>query len=146
METGAATNLEECARRLLDDEVASGKSPDAKVFSAFRVCEKLRGPLGKLLGLGGFRALLSRALALEGVEFPWLRTLYINPDSTVAGLEGLKLELDSSSVTEGELALTAQLLRLLVTFIGPALTLGLIAEVWPNVVLDDLNFGNEELP
>jgi len=146
MAPGAFTNLKECARRLLDCEAASGKSPDATAFSAFRVCEKLGGPLGKLLGVGGFRALLFRALALAGAEFPWLHTLYINPDSSVASLEGVKRTLDSGTVTEGEEALAAQLLGLLVTFIGPGLTLGLIREVWPEAALDDLDLENEQKP
>ena len=35
------------ARQLLAYEVASGKPADAKDSAAFRVCEKLRVPLGK---------------------------------------------------------------------------------------------------
>jgi len=38
--------------------------------------------------------------------------------------------------------LLAQLLGLLVTFIGEALTVRLVREVWPKVPLDDLDFGN----
>jgi hypothetical protein len=37
----------------------------------------------------------------------------------------------------------AQLLGLLVAFVGESLTVRLVREVWPKVRLDDLDFGNE---
>jgi hypothetical protein len=40
--------------------------------------------------------------------------------------------------------LLAQLLGLLVAFIGKNLTLRLVGEVWPKAALDDLDFGTEE--
>lgn len=63
------------ARRLVDYEAASGKPVVAKDPVASRVCEKLRGPLGKLMGIGGFYSLLSRAQALASAEVPWLLDL-----------------------------------------------------------------------
>jgi hypothetical protein len=46
-------------------------------------------------------------------------------------------KLDPRAIAEGEVVLVADLLGLLVTFIGPALTVQLLGDVWPN--LDDLN-------
>jgi len=138
MPASTAPKLKACARQLLAFELASGKSAGAEDFAAFRICEKLRGPLGKLLGLGGFRALLSRALALAGMEFPWLGKLFIKDDASLEGFAALQAELDSDAITAGGVALVAQFLGLLVTFIGPALTLGFLREVWPTI--DDLNF------
>jgi nicotinic acid phosphoribosyltransferase len=134
----ATPKLKEFARRLLAHEEASGKSADAKDFKAFRVCEKLCGPLSKLTGVGGFRSLLSRALALAGAEVPWLRALHINSDGSLEGLEQLETKLDSREIAEGEVVLVSQLLGLLVTFIGPTLTVGMLRDIWPK--MNDLEF------
>ncbi|MEO8428767.1 MAG: response regulator [Verrucomicrobiota bacterium] len=137
MPNKSTPNLKGFARRLLACEAVSGKLA-AKDFPAFRVCEKLRGPFGKLMGIGSFRSLLSRALELAGAEIPRLRALQIKADGSLEGLSGLAAKLDSRVVAEGEVALVSQLLGLLLTFIGAALTLRLLNEIWPK--LSDLNF------
>jgi len=53
------------------------------------------------------------------------------------GLEETQTEFDPRMIAEGEVALVARLLGLLVTFIGPALTQQLLRDIWPK--LDDLN-------
>ena len=126
------------ARRLLAYEAAAGNAAPAGGPVAFRVCEKLRGTLGRNLGTGGLSALMARALALAGAEVPWLRALHLNTDGSVGGLDKLEAKLDARAVAEGEAALVAQLHNLLITFIGPALMLQLLREVWPG--MDDLNF------
>jgi len=138
MQSTTAPKLKQFARRLLDYEAASGKPADAQETPAFRVCGKLRGPLGKLMGVGGFRSLLSRALVLAGAEVPWLRALQIHADGSLEGLNELEVKLNSSAITEGEVVLVAQLLGLLMTFIGAGLTESLLHDVWPE--LDELNF------
>src|ERR1043166_7359050 len=134
----ATPKLKEFAGRLLAIEASSGNPGDAKNPTVFRVCEKLRGPLGKLTGVRGFRSLLSRALALAGVEVPWLRGMHIRADGCLEGLAELEGELDRSAIGMGEVVLVAHLLELLVTFIGPALTLGLLREIWPKLENLDL--------
>jgi len=113
---------------------------------AFHCCEKLRPHLATLMGDGGFRALLSRALA--DTEVPWLRAVHVKPDGSLGGLEELHVQLDLDEFFEGRIVLLAQLIGLLVAFIGENLTLRLVREVWPNVPLNDLDFGtgatNEE--
>jgi len=139
-----APKLKEFARRLLAQDADSGNSADTKDFEAFPVCEKLRGPLSRLAGVGGFRSLQSRALAMAGAEVAWLRSLQIKPDGSLEGFDKLKAKLDSHEVAEGEVALVSQLLELLVTFIGPALTLQLLHDIWPK--MNDLDLGEEETP
>ena len=117
--------------RLLAYESASGKPANTKDSVAFRVCEKLRVQLIKTTGVGGFSALMSRALALAGAEVPWLRALQINLDGSLKGLLELEAKLDSRVITEGQVLLLSQLLGLLVTFVGPALTLQLLQDIWP---------------
>jgi len=133
-----ASKLKEFARRLLAHDAASGKPDGTKDSEDFRVCEKLRGSLSRLTGVGGFRSLLSRALALSGEEVPWLRALHIKSDGSLEGLKKLEMKPDSSEIAEGEVVLVAQLLGLLLTFIGPALTAGLLHDIWPK--MNDLDF------
>ena len=138
MSNSATPKLKAVARRLLLYEAATGTRVGPDGSAAFRVCDKLREPLGKLLGVGGFRTLLSRAQVLAGSEVPWLRELRIKPDGSLAGLGELEAKADLRSVAEGEVALAAQLLGLLVTFIGPALTLRLLHDIWPK--MEDVKF------
>ena len=138
MSSSASPHPKAFARRLLAYEAASGENADANAPAAFRVCEQLKGPLSKVMGTGGFRSLLSRALALSGAEIPWLRALHIKADGTLEGMGKLEAELDRHAVAEGEVVLVAQLLGLLVTFIGPALTLGLLHDIWPKIDDPDL--------
>jgi len=138
MPAPTSPKLLQSTRRLLDSEAAQGKPGDAPETVAFRVCEKLRGPLGKLMGRGGFRSLLTRALVLASAEVPWLRTLKIEADGSLEGFHDAKGKVDSAVRAEGEVVLVAKLLGLLVTLIGPALTASLLKEIWPN--LHDLNF------
>ena len=146
MPNGPLPTLTELAKRLLADEALADKRSSASQPAAFRVCEKLRQPLGQLLGVAGFRALFSRALALANEEVPWLRALHIKADGTLEGLGELEAELDEDGIESGELVLVARLLELLVTFIGPALTLRFIQDVWPKASFDDLDFGKGQGP
>ena len=82
------------------------------------------------MGEGGFRALLARALALAAAEVPWLRAVQVKADGTLAGWEELPAQLDPDEYLEGRVVLLAQLLGLLVAFIGEKLTLRLMREVW----------------
>ncbi len=131
--------LEAFARQILACEPALGNPASAKDSRTFRTYEKLREPLGKLIGIGGFRSLLSRALALAGEDVPSLRALHVKADGS---LEGLETELDSREVDAAELALMAQVAGLLVTFIGPALTMQLLRDIWPKI--PDFDFGAGE--
>jgi hypothetical protein len=137
MPNNDALKLKVLAQRLLAHEAGNARHAGAKGPQAFHVCEMLRGPLVKLVGIGGFRSLMSRALALAGVETPWMRALHIKADGSFEGLDNLAAKLDSPAVLEGQLVVTAQILGLLVTFIGTDLTLWLLRDIWPK--MDDLN-------
>jgi len=130
--------LRSIAQQLLALEIAARKPADAAGATAFRVCEKLREPLGKIVGVAGFRSLLGRALAVAGVEVSWLRALHIKADGSLEGLKELETDLDSRAIAEGEVVLSAHLIELLVTFIGPALTVRLLQDTWPK--LGDISF------
>ena len=51
---------------------------------------------------------------------------------------------DPADFSEGEIVLLAQLLGLLVAFIGMALTLRLINQLWPQLSFNDADFSNTE--
>jgi hypothetical protein len=138
MSSLATPKLKAFARRLLIYEAAVGTRVGPDGSAAFRVCSKLREPLTKLIGVEGFRTLMSRASMLAAAEVPWLRVLQIKADGSLAGLGDLEAKNDLRAVTEGEAILAAQLLGLLVTFIGPPLTLRLLHDIWPK--MDDLKF------
>jgi len=133
----ASPTLKHFASRLLDYESGTGKAP-AEVAIAFRVCEKLRGPMGTLMGIGGFHALLRRAVALAQGEVRWLKAVQVKEHGSLDGLREAAAELSREEIREGEIILLAHFFGLLVTFIGEALTLNLVRSVWPEGSFGDL--------
>ncbi len=129
------------ARRLIGYEAGEYKSSGAHIPAAFRSCEKLRLHLATFMGNAGFRTVLARALALSAEEVPWLRAVRVKADGPLEGLEELEAQLDRDVFLEGGVVLLAQLLGLLVAFIGANLTVRLVREVWPKVPLNGLDFG-----
>jgi len=96
------------------------------------------------MGKVGVRALLARALALSAAEIPWLRAVQVNADGDLDGLQAAGSEIDPAEFLEGRVVLLAQLLGLLVTFIGPGLTSRMVGEFWPQIPLRDRDFGKEQ--
>ncbi len=125
------------AGKLLAYVAASGPAVESQDFPGFRVCAALRGPLAKFMGAAGVTALLLRSLTLASVEIPWLRQLRVQADGTLDGLAELTGGLDARAITDGEIALVGHLLGLLVIFIGPTLTLGLLHDIWPGWKTED---------
>jgi hypothetical protein len=132
--------MRDFAKRLIVLETIGDESSQTKTPAAFHVCEKLRPHLATLMGNGGFRALLSRALALANAEGPGLRAMHVKSDGSIEGLQEPNAQLDPDEFFEGTVVLLAQLLGLLVAFIGEKLTLRLVREVWPKVPLNNLDF------
>ena len=114
------------ARQVLAFEAAVNEGP-----AVFHACEKLRLHLGTLAGVAGFRTLLHRALALARADNRALNHLVIRPDGSLAWDEELKIEPAQRQIYEEGTALVAQLLALLEIFIGEALMLHLLQDVWP---------------
>jgi hypothetical protein len=129
------------ADRLIAYETGGNNSSETKTPAACLVSEKLRPHLATLMGNVGFRALLSRALALANAEVPWLRAVHVKADGSFEGLDELRAQVDPDEIVEGCVVLLAQLLGLLVAFIGEDLTLRLVREVWPKLSLNDLDLG-----
>jgi len=131
------TKLEDFARRLLAHEGLTGR-PGAKRAKPFEVFHRLRVPLGLITGPGGFRLLLSRSLVQAGAEVPWLRALHIRGDGSLEGVEEMEAKLTPEEIALGAVALAVSFIGLIITFIGPTLTLQLLQDVWPK--LDEFDF------
>lgn len=138
----ATPQMRKFAKRLMAYETGGNKTYRAKTMVGFRVCQKLHLHLATFMGNTGFRTLLARALALATAEVPWLRAVRIERDWSLEGMEELQTHEDLDELFEGGVVLLAELLGLLVSFIGEVLTVRLVREVWPKVPLDDLDFGN----
>jgi hypothetical protein len=136
--------MRDFAERLVAYETRGNKSSKTTPPVAFLVSEKLRPHLATLMGNVGFSAILSRALVLANAEIPWLRAVHVKADGSFEGLDELGMQVGPAEIFEGRVVLVAQLLGLLVAFIGESLTLRLVREVWPKLPLDSVDFGKGE--
>jgi hypothetical protein len=124
------------AQLLLAYEAVAGENSEPAESAAFRVCAKLRLPLVTLAGVAGFRSLLSRALTLARAEAPGLRAVQVAEDGSLKGLDEFTSQTDKERSRDGGAILIAQLIGLLLTFIGEGLTLRLVQDMWPEAALD----------
>jgi len=124
--------IRELAQRLLAYEGARENVTGANA-PTLAVVEKLRRPLVTLAGIAGFRSLLARALTLAKTQTPGLEGVQIEPDGSLSGLGDNEVQIEEPGA-----ALVAQLLGLLVTFIGERLMLTLVHDAWADFpILDD---------
>lgn len=130
------------ARQLIAFEAPVNASAEAGSPSAFRIIDKLRPHFSQLMGRGGFKALLARALVLAAAEVSWLATVQVDANGELEGLAVAQATVVGGNDAEGEVALVSQLLGLLVAFIGPALTLRLINQLWPQLSFDVADFSH----
>jgi hypothetical protein len=124
------------AQRLLAYEAVTGENSEPAEAAAFRVCAKLRLPLTTLAGVAGFRSLLSRALTLARAEAPSLSAVQVASDGSLKGLDELVAQADKKQARDEGAILIAQLIGLLLIFIGEGLTLRLVQDVWPEAAFD----------
>lgn len=138
--------MRDLAERLITYEARGRKKSNGENSAAFGVCEKLRPHFATVMGTAGFRTLLSRALTLATGQVPWLSAVQVKADGTLEGLEELRPQLAPEEIAEGRVALLAQLLGLLVAFIGESMTVRLVREVWPQLPVNDSESGKGNKP
>jgi hypothetical protein len=136
----ATPQMRSFARQLINFDASRIEPSVPEGGAAFRVVDRLRPHLAMLMGDGGFRALLSRALVLAKAEAPSLSETSLDANGI---LEAPPSQLGSAEFSDGRVALVAQLLGLLTAFIGPTLASQIIREVWPQFPLGDRDFGKE---
>ena len=142
----ATPAVRDLARLLLALEADQSEHAEDDAYVALRVFEKLRSHLAKLVGIAGFQALLVRTLVLAKTEAGWLEGVCVQADATLGGFPEAAQRQPANAVAAGSAALLAQLLGLLITFIGQALTLRLVADVWPEARMDAMHSGAKETP
>lgn len=133
------------AAQVIAGETSGGSTLPSGTAAAFHDSEQLGPQLTALLGHTGFRALTSRALALAGPEVPWLRSVQVKADGSIEGLDALEAQVPPQAIAEARLVLLTHLLELLVAFIGAALTMRLVHEVWPQPSLNNSKVENRSL-
>jgi hypothetical protein len=119
----------ELARSLVASEADSSTTSLQTEPATARVYEKLRRQLGSPVGVDGFHALASRALALAKAESPGLRAVQIAANGGLLGLGEAESQTDADEDGEAGVNLIAQLLGLFLTFLGEATTLRLIEDL-----------------
>ena len=100
------------------------------------IVEKLRPQLEELMGETGFHALLMNAFAYSKDEVPWLGEARLNPDGSFEGFAPSSAGMDADELTHGGVVVLAWFLGLLMASIGELLTIQLVLEVWPDLVLN----------
>jgi hypothetical protein len=126
----ASPQMRRFARRLIAYETSLHSESSDAGQATFQVIDELRPQIVNLMGMAGFRALLSRAIARSSDEVRWLRAVHVKADGSLSGFEE-HAQLTPAQFAEGKVALLAQLLGMLVALIGVPLTLRLVFDIWP---------------
>lgn len=73
-----------------------------------------------------------------------MTSLKVADGGHLEGLANARDTVDGAALAEGELVLVTHILGLLVAFIGQALTVRLIDQIWPQLSSSDANLGSAE--
>ena len=128
------------AKRLMAHEANEEEASEPKNPAIFPVLEKLKPHLVTLMGKAGYRGFVTRSLALANDEVRWLRAVHVKSDGSLTGLDELEAQLPAEQFFEGRTVMLAQLLGLLVAFIGEDLTVRMLSAAWPKLSFSGLDF------
>jgi len=133
--------MRDLAERLLTYEANAGNISEPVESTTLRVYEKLRQSLGQLTGAAGFHALGSRALMLARSEVPSLSAVELAADGSLQGMSATEhpINVEEDWVRNAGVILISRLLGLLLIFLGEALMMNLVRDVWPDAASDDGN-------
>jgi hypothetical protein len=120
------------AERVIGFEKRAYKSASSAKPVVAVVCDKLLPALGMLMGNGGFRVLLTRALARAAALEPSLRAARVTIEGALI-IESGSAPLDQKKLETGSILLVAEVLGLLNAFIGENLTIQFVREAWPRL-------------
>ncbi len=121
------------ARHLLASEADSGAISEPTEPVTLLVYEKLRRQLCAPVGVNGFHALASRALAQAKSEAPRLNAVQVTAEGRLQGLDELEMQKDLGQDSEVGVVLIAHLLGLFLTFLGAATMRRLVQDVFPHL-------------
>lgn len=124
---------------------SEGAPPTAPGDALRLGCERLRSQISTLVGPDGYRALLSRAVALAVREHPLLGAAQVDSEGRLTRLEEFTGSCDTVEAEESACAaILANLLALLASFLGTEITRQLLRSAWPDFSAPDADFGAEE--
>jgi hypothetical protein len=131
------------AQQILAQEAAADDPPKQKSASSLLAIERLRRPLSALTGVGGFYALMKRALVLARAQTPDLIGVHLKSDGSLDDQTGI-----IDQVPFAGLELTSALLGLLATFVGESLMLRIVLDIWPVLTAPatEISEGSEDDP
>jgi hypothetical protein len=121
---------QELARWLLAQEMEGRPKAKTPLEGTQRVTTKLSTGITLLVSSDGYRALLGRALYLARAEYSLLDGVRVGTSDF--SLEGLR---ETGTAYEALVSFLAQVIALLVRFIGDDLTAKLIRQSWPDAPL-----------
>ena len=133
----ATPQMRDFATRVVAFEAQANESCASANPVAVAICEKLRPHWANLMGGIGFRTLLSRALVAAQGKVAWLRAMHVQADGMLAWSDKPEAQVDAEEMAAGSVALLVELLGLLEGFIGEALAMRLMRDVWPNLPFND---------
>ncbi len=136
----ATPRLRRLSRYLIACETRRTPSLSPLIPAAFSICGQLRPQLAPLMGNAGFRAFLSRTLAVAAVEADWLQGVRVDANGSLEWMAGTRAPVPPRDLAEGGVILMAQFLGLLIAFIGENLTFRILHEVWPELSADRIEF------
>jgi hypothetical protein len=123
---------------LLRRDVNDSDEPDVVLGAAERSLQMLCIRLAKLVTASGCELLLARAIHLAAVENPFLRSVRAGlvPGMCLEGLRESGPGATFEQMEAGVVAVSAQFIGLLDTFIGEGVTGRLIRDIWPDAPLN----------
>jgi hypothetical protein len=136
--------MRDLAQQLLAYEANAGDGSEPVDSTTLRVYGKLRRSLGELAGTAGFQSLAFRALTLARTEVPSLNTLQIAADGNLEGITAIDsaISVEKDRGHHDGVILISHLLELLLIFLGEALTMNLLRDLWPDAALNNRNSEN----
>jgi DNA-binding response OmpR family regulator len=121
------------SRQMLDYESGGGNNGASMEPAVLGVSLKLRDALSGFLGEEGFRSIMSRALTLARSEVEWLSLVTVTPTGNFEGLTSAEESVNSRDIAYGQNILVAQILGILIAFVGETMTHTLLQEKWPEI-------------
>ena len=118
------------ARRLIALDPSRERSA-AGLGETVRTFEKLRIALSKFSGVAGYRSLMARAFMIAAEEFPCLDAVQVRMDGSLEGFDAATNQQGGILAGEAGTVVLAQLLGLLMAFVGEPMMMRLVRDAWP---------------
>ncbi len=144
--TTVPPSLADFAQRLFVHEAGGHQRTQDSADAMERACQSLHTRLTPLLSEASVNALLGRAITLAGREFPLLASIGPVTDCSLDGLQQAVDGRNPAEAADAIVAILANFLWLLVTFIGQDLGLRKVHEAWPDVPFTPPASSSEKAP